>query len=195
MKKRRKKSRKAVSIAVKVLCAILAAALCLVVGFIVPFIVKNVTAKVEERNELYVVYGKNSVKDSESLGTVYSGAEIEVHGSTNYTVNIEAYFAEGGQELTYTVGEEGEYRYSSLAGRSLAKGFDIEKIGSGIKIGYDDLNGILTKVYGYPVTVSSEIPKEDLFLLKIVSGKETLSVSFTVNADSTLILDKSEIVF
>lgn len=193
MKKRRKTKRKT-GIAVKVLCAFLAAALCLGVGFLVPFIVQSVTVKVEEMDELYLVYGKNSVKDGESLGTVYSGAEIEVKGSTNYTINIEAYLAEG-QEMTYTVGEEGEYRYSSLAGRSLAKGFDIEKIGSGIKIGYDDLNGILTKVYGYPVTVSSEIPKEDLFLLKIVSGKDTLSVSFMVNADSTLILDKSEIVF
>ena len=194
MKKRRKTKRKT-GIVVKVLCAFLAAALCLGVGFLVPFIVQSVTVKVEEMNELYLVYGKNSVKDGESLGTVYSGAEIEVKGSTNYTVNIEAYFSEDGQEMTYTVGEEGEYRFSSLSGRSLAKGFDIKKSGSGIRIGYDDLNGISTKVYGYPVTVSSEIPKEDLFLLKIVSGKETLSVSFTINADSTLILDKSEIVF
>lgn len=149
-------------------------------------------------NKITVRYnGTKITKDFEGL-EIESGTEIEVRAPGEYEVKIYAAGTEA-TDFTFTVGGT-EYSWvEDIAGANGGRGeeftevFEIEKTEKGFKIS-GGIKKVLKDIWpGKEIILPENIPAGDRFRLEVTSGKNTLTVSFSVKEPGNIGVEKIEL--
>lgn len=149
-------------------------------------------------NKITVTYnGTKITKDFEGL-EIESGTEIEVRAPGEYEVKIYAAGTEA-TDFTFTVGGT-EYSWvEDIAGANGGRGeeftevFEIEKTEKGFTISCGVEKALRDIWQDEEIELPENIPAGDRFRLEIRSGKNTLTVSFSVKEPENIGVEKIEL--
>lgn len=149
-------------------------------------------------NKITVRYnGTKITKDFEGL-EIESGTEIEVRAPGEYEVKIYAAGTEA-TDFTFTVGGT-EYSWvEDIAGANGGRGeeftdaFEVEKTDAGFTISCGVEKALRDIWAGEAIELPEEIPAGDRFRLEIRSGKNTLTIGFSVKDPGTIGVEKIEL--
>ena len=102
------------------------------------------------------------------------------------------------EDFEFLIGKE-TYAWSDTVNYDFTRGFNVVKNDSGFSVIYDDLISVIAQTLDYPassISLPYELPREDLFVLIVISGGKSISLGFTLNIPITgIALDPSEIIF
>lgn len=149
-------------------------------------------------NKITVTYnGTKITKDFEGL-EIESGTEIEVRAPGEYEVKIYAAGTEA-TDFTFTVGGT-EYSWvEDIAGANGGRGeeftevFEIEKTEKGFTISGGVEKALRDIWQDEEIELPENIPAGDRFRLEIRSGKNTLTVGFSVKEPGNIGVEKIEL--
>lgn len=149
-------------------------------------------------NKITVRYnGTKITKDFEGL-EIESGTEIEVRAPGEYEVKIYAAGTEA-TDFTFTVGGT-EYSWvEDIAGANGGRGeeftdaFEVEKTDAGFTISCGVEKALRDIWAGEEIVLPANIPAGDRFRMEITSGKNTLTIGFSVQEPGSVGVEKIEL--
>lgn len=152
-------------------------------------------------NQITLTYGGESYKSSASGLEIAPRSEFGVKlrdKSASYEVKIYALGTEE-NDFAFTVGGT-EYSWSEdIAGANGGRGeeftdaFEVEKTDAGFTISCGVEKALRDIWAGEAIELPEEIPAGDRFRLEVTSGKNTLTVSFSVKDPGTIGVEKIEL--
>lgn len=175
----------------------------LLLALAVGLIIELSRASGDNENEVFgiTVNGKRYEHNAEGLVFGKTMKVTVTVPSGSYDVSIKSVTVSKDFELL--IGEE-VYSWSNTVYQDFTSGFNVTKSSDGFTMTHENLISILSDALGYPkedIRVPDVLTDEDLFVMIVTSGEESISIGFTLedlggNMPITSVsLDSSSIVF
>ena len=138
--------------------------------------------------------GEQSISDDTSGMKISPNTTFSLKSWSNkdYTVTVTA--AEAKQDFTFT--SEGKtYSWNKdMAGKDLSTAFTVTKDKKSFTLSFDTVEKTLEKALGKPVTISDTDIAQDLFIMNVSQGKNSLNIAFAAVVPTSISLP-DQIIF